>query len=223
MSALIALRRLSFLINRLPYLNKVCIAKGNTLKYNGALLLHTSIKCKGKNNHIEFSGGGIIKTKINGDNNKLIIGNNSFIQDANFNFEDSGNLVSIGSDTRMCGKINIAAVESSSIYIGDNCLFSAEIEIRTSDSHAIYDMSGHRINSAKNIKIGNYVWVGQRVFILKGAQIGNGSVVGAAALVNKKFEEERCIIAGNPAHIVKKNILWDKDRKEQLFEEKQQK
>lgn len=33
--------------------------------------------------------------------------------------------------------------------------------------------------------------------------------VGACSLVNKKFEEEYTIIAGNPARVVKRQINWD--------------
>lgn len=30
-------------------------------------------------------------------------------------------------------------------------------------------------------------------------------------MVNKKFEEEGCIIAGNPAKVIKRNIRWKFD------------
>lgn len=55
------------------------------------------------------------------------------------------------------------------------------------------------------------VWIAQRVTLIKGAQIPSNCVVGACSLVNKKFEEEGCIIAGNPAKVIKRNIRWKFD------------
>lgn len=46
--------------------------------------------------------------------------------------------------------------------------------------------------------------------ILKGSQISNNTVVGAGTIVTKKYEEPNCILAGNPAKIVKRNIDWDR-------------
>ena len=39
--------------------------------------------------------------------------------------------------------------------------------------------------------------------ILKGTQLGDGCVVGAGAVVSGKFEEN-CVIAGNPAKVIRK-------------------
>ncbi len=112
----------------------------------------------------------------------------------------------------MCGDINIACLEGTSINIGTDCLFSAGIEIRTSDSHSILNMVGKRLNCAKSIVIGNHVWCGQGVFILKGAHIEENTVIGACSVVNKEFIEGNCVVAGNPAKIVKQNVTWQMER-----------
>lgn len=46
--------------------------------------------------------------------------------------------------------------------------------------------------------------------ILKGAVIPKGCVIGANSNVVSGFTEKNCIIAGNPARIVKKHITWEK-------------
>jgi len=39
-----------------------------------------------------------------------------------------------------------------------------------------------------------------------GAKYGNGCIIGANSFVNKVFNQNNCIIAGNPARIVKENV-----------------
>ena len=199
----------------MPFFNKKKIKRKNTFYSKKALLLRSKIICTGKNNSIMLHEGVILyKTTIiiSGDNNTVIIGKNSVIKYANLNIEDSENEIVLGEKVHMCGSINIACLEGSKVEIGDECLFSSEIEIRTSDSHSIFDESGNRINTPKNVKIGHHVWCGQRVFILKGSVVGNDSVIGAGSLVNKAYAINNCILAGSPAKVVKENIIWDKER-----------
>ena len=54
----------------------------------------------------------------------------------------------------------------------------------------------------KGIKIGNNVWIGARVTILDGAQIGNGCVIAAGAVVTKGVFPDNVIIGGIPAKII---------------------
>ena len=98
------------------------------------------------------------------------------------------------------------------LVIGKRAQFGRELTIRTSDGHSIYNI-GEKLpyNEPEDIIIGDDVWIAQRSTIIKGAQIPSNCVVGACSLVNKKFEEEGCIIAGNPAKVIKRNIRWEFD------------
>ena len=98
------------------------------------------------------------------------------------------------------------------LVIGKRAQFGRELTIRTSDGHSIYNI-GEKLpyNEPEDIIIGDDVWIAQRVTLIKGAQIPSNCVVGACSLVNKKFEEEGCIIAGNPAKVIKRNIRWEFD------------
>lgn len=51
----------------------------------------------------------------------------------------------------------------------------------------------------KPVKIGNDVWIGANVFIMPGANIGNGCVISANSVVGAKSYPDGSIIAGNPA------------------------
>ena len=68
-------------------------------------------------------------------------------------------------------------------------MFSNNITFRNGDSHSIIDIVNEkRINYAKNIHIGNKVWIGENSYILKGAEIQNESIVATNSVVTKKFE-----------------------------------
>jgi maltose O-acetyltransferase len=69
-----------------------------------------------------------------------------------------------------------------------------------SDFHSLEPESrlqGLRVDSA-DVSIGNNVFIGARVTILKGAQIGDDSVIAAGSVVSGAFPP-RVLLAGNPA------------------------
>ncbi len=97
------------------------------------------------------------------------------------------------------------------VHIGDNCMFSRDIVIRTSDGHKIYGIDDNKtINFGEDVFIGNHVWCGMNSLILKGSQIPDNSVIGACSLVNKKFSDKNVIIAGQPAKVIKTSVNWDR-------------
>lgn len=104
--------------------------------------------------------------------------------------------------------------------IGDNCMFSFNIEITCTDTHSIFDESNNLVNIGSNISIGSHVWVCKNVTILKNTAIPDNCVVAQGSIITKKFEEQSAILAGNPANIVKKNIKWDKIRPQYAINER---
>lgn len=53
--------------------------------------------------------------------------------------------------------------------------------------------------------IGNDVWIGSNAFVKGGITIGNGAVIGAYSVVTKDVEPY-CVVAGNPARVIKKRF-----------------
>lgn len=120
-------------------------------------------------------------------------------------------VVSIG-ENFSCGGIEIQMNDGyERCTIGDNCLFSWGIKLRTSDGHSVIDLaSGKATNIPKNVMIGNRVWVSEDVYFNKGSIVSDDSVVAAKAVLTKCFEQPNVIIAGFPAKVIKEDIKWDR-------------
>lgn len=94
------------------------------------------------------------------------------------------------------------------LVVGDNHLASWEVFARNHDGHAIFDHETKApLNNPRDILIGPHVWLGQRSYVVKGVEIGEGAIVGACAVVTKPVEP-RCAVAGNPAKVVRRNVDW---------------
>lgn len=62
-----------------------------------------------------------------------------------------------------------------------------------------------RLQGAKDstpVVIGDDVWIGARVIILPGIQVGNGAIIGAGSVVTNNVPPY-AICAGNPARVIK--------------------
>ena len=57
--------------------------------------------------------------------------------------------------------------------------------------------------SAKSMIIHDDVWIGELVSVFPGVEIGKGAIIGANSVVTKSVPEY-CIVAGNPAKVIKK-------------------
>lgn len=172
-----------------------------------------SITITGNNNKIfievptNFVSVSII---MDGDNNKITIKSTKHrvIRHTTFGIEGGSEII-VGSGISVYREMNVVAKNGKNITIGDECMFAREIMIRNVDGHVILDKKTKELlNPPEDIVIGNHVWVGMRVMILKGAVIPDGCVVGAMALVNSKFEEENLLIAGVPAKKIRSDVEW---------------
>ena len=124
-----------------------------------------------------------------------------------------GGYTKIGHNTYITGKTHIACIEGKKVTIGERCLFSNDITFRTGDSHSILTLSGERVNQAEDITIGDHVWIGQQVVVLKGANIASESIVGTRALVTSKTFESNVVIGGSPAKVIKTGVMWHHELK----------
>jgi len=111
-------------------------------------------------------------------------------------------LIAIGDRTEFNNNSMLKSV-GAGIRIGRDCLFGARVEIFDSDFHGLDPASrkGPEPPTAP-VEIGDNVFVGMGVRILKGVTIGADSVIGAGAVVTSAIPSG-VVAAGNPARVIR--------------------
>lgn len=186
--------------------------KYNTITNNGRLI-HSKISIRGDNNRIFIASGCIlcnVEFHIRGSNHIIEIGTDCKIYEwGSLWCEGEGNKIIIGDGSTIRSAHLCAQETDTSIIIGKNCLLSNNIEIRTSDSHPYYDcQTGKRLNLPASVYIGDHVWICAKAAILKGAHVGNGSIVGYGSVLSSNIPDNT-IAVGKPAKVVRENIYWN--------------
>lgn len=89
------------------------------------------------------------------------------------------------------------SVNPRGIHIGDNSMVTGNVIILAHD---------HVRNYKANTYIGKNCFLGGGCIIMPGVKLGDSVIVGAGAVVTKDVPDN-CIVAGNPARIIRKNIV----------------
>lgn len=124
---------------------------------------------------------------------------------SHFEAKTADSLIEVGENTAINNRAALIS-QGASIRIGKRCNIGPEVYILDSNGHELaVNRRGFPDNRPKPVIIEDDVFIGARVTILKGAQIGRGSVVAAGSIIPPNFvAPEHSIIAGNPAAIVGK-------------------
>ncbi len=88
----------------------------------------------------------------------------------------------------------------ATITIGKDVHMAANVGVIT-QNHNPANPNEHLKGS--DIVIGDNCWIGMNAVILPGVKLGNNTTVGAGAVVTHSFEDGCCVIAGNPARVIK--------------------
>lgn len=107
----------------------------------------------------------------------------------------------IGIDCHFNG---MTVVGSGSLEIGDHFHSGSGILVLTANHNyrSIDELPYDHIDIERPVKIGVCVWMGARVIVLPGAEIGDGAIVQAGAVVHGSVP--KCaIVGGNPAQIIR--------------------
>ena len=181
-------------IRKLVRTSRVCFYKSiSTAKPEGKFCSIAPVLCEGKG-RISVGEGTTF----------------GFVEDADFwtsyeflNPRNADSKISIGKNCQICNRFT-AVSEGEGIEIGDNVLVGSSVTVLDSDFHEI-DPEKRIGGTPKTGKvvIGDNVWIGDRVMILKGTSIGNNSVVAAGAVVSGEFPAD-VIIGGVPAQVIRK-------------------
>lgn len=144
-------------------------------------------------------------------NSKLILEPNTNILNGCYFAIASNKQLKIGAETYIAHGVVINTW--CGLSIGRNVMIGHETTIMDYDGHPIYSSDNSENEKemyggkSAPIIIEDDVWIGFRVTILKGVTIGSGAIVAANSCVTANVPKNS-IVAGNPAKIIRENILW---------------
>ncbi len=122
----------------------------------------------------------------------------------------SENIITIGDRTNIEQNVHITAGEK--IHIGNDCSLLGGTII-TDIIHSYEDInipaSKQKIK-CKPVIIGDQCFIGMHTMIMPGVTLGKHVIVGANSVVTHSFPDN-CVIAGVPAHMIKK---YDDEKRE---------
>ena len=124
----------------------------------------------------------------------------------------------IGNNTDLPNPISIFI--GNEVSIGSNCLIVCDL-IADNPGHRTdyHDRTGKRVEVEKigRVCIRDHVWAARNSMILGNVTVGTGAVIAAMAVVTRDVPPF-CLVAGNPARIVKK-MPFPSEMIEQVGEE----
>ena len=91
------------------------------------------------------------------------------------------------------------------IEIGEDVAIGENVSIRDSDNHFISTTPDYKMTQP--VIIGNHVWIGMNVIILKGVHIGDGAIIAAGSVVTQNIPDS-CLAGAVPARVIKENVKW---------------
>lgn len=109
------------------------------------------------------------------------------------------NNIYVGINSKLGVQSNNYIQGNGGIYIGNYVTIARNVGI-ISGNHDVYDHTKH-IN--KEVRIGDFCWIGMNSMIMPGVILGPRTVVGAGSVVTKSFPDGFCVIGGNPAKLIK--------------------
>lgn len=91
------------------------------------------------------------------------------------------------------------------ICFGNDCLLAWNIAILDGDGHAI--IRKHSKIHDNSISIGNHVWICPNSVILKGAKVGDGSIIATNTLITKEIKDND-VLVGFVNTILESEVTW---------------
>ncbi len=104
------------------------------------------------------------------------------------------------------GSVIIDETSPKKVTIGRNCVITDGVKVLVhSWIHPVlahnYGVISEDILAPREVKIGNYVFLGANTIVLPGASIGDNVIVGAGSVVTHSIPNN-CVAAGNPCKVI---------------------
>ena len=184
----------------------------------GVFLSHCNWDIEGTGNTLAIGSGTQLrrlKVFIRGNHNRIEIGPECLVKAGSLWLEGDGNTIRLGADTTI-EEAHLAATEGTTLELGRDCMLAFGVELRSSDSHAIYDqVTGIRLNPPADIKLGDHVWIAAHATVLKGVTVGEGAVIGTRSVVTHNVPPHS-VACGVPAKVVRSGVRWTRGHTEEL-------
>jgi len=145
-------------------------------------------------------------------NSRLSLGENALVSGV-LQCQKGGARLEIGEDFFLGAGSKI--VSTDDVQIGNHVLISHNCYITDTDGHSLNatirrndvpnrwaGLKDWAVVTSSPVKIGNDVWIGPHVIVLKGVQIGDGAVISAGSVVAKDIPDY-CLAAGVPAKVIR--------------------
>lgn len=153
----------------------------------------------------------------------------------------SGSKLIFGSNVRISQGVSILVHRNATLSLGNHstigdlakviCYYKITIgeysgltyETQTTDYGSHYTKVDEQIAPIiKEVKIGNYCWIGNRTTIMPGTVLPNRTIVAAMSLINKDYSkiiDQYSLIGGVPAKLLRKNVerIYDCQYEQQLL------
>ena len=113
-----------------------------------------------------------------------------------------GTLISKGGPST---NMNTTIICQSKIVIGQAVAIGRDVTIR--DNNGGHQISINGYIDKLPVIIGEHVWLCQGCTIMSGVKIGDGTIIGACAVVNKSLPPH-VVASGNPVKISLENVSW---------------
>jgi acetyltransferase-like isoleucine patch superfamily enzyme len=164
-----------------------------------------------------INGTGTTKITLKKGSELFIDGEFGFGDGVNVCLMENARLVLKGKHLESASGItaNSIILVKEYVEIGKDCIIAWDTFITDSDWHGI-----DRKNPTKRTLIGNHVWIGVGVKILKGSIVGDNSIITANTVITNKKYPIQSLISGNLGSVVKSNIPhWHRDMDARIFED----
>ena len=175
----------------------------------GVLFIGKKVKIR-EHKKIRFKGSATIEDGcfINALSKKGIVIGNNFSLGRNSIIECTGVIRELGEELVIGKNVGIAAnafiAMRGKITIGDDTIIGPGVSIHA-ENHNFSNLEipiRKQGATRKGINIGNDCWIGSKVVILDGVNIGNHAIIAAGAVVTKDVPDY-AIVGGMPAKIIK--------------------
>jgi len=175
--------RLTSLIYYEPIFRTMCEQCGNRLRLIGGMPLVSDLLSMRLGDNVTMHGAATFAASKIHSKSELIVGDHSHLG----------------------YQMNIAV--GRRVEIGRHVLIASRVALVGYDLHPIDPIK--RANNEPpdesgcgDIVIKDYAWIGMSCTILKGVTVGKGAIVATGSVVTKDVPD-LCIVAGNPARVVK--------------------